>query len=91
MPNMNHHQNCDYNMSIEDTLSEEIIAISYFMRTLYAKTVHRQAFDTIAMCHNALIYLKIHTGAITEYNLINETRKKITQARSKQNATEANW
>ena len=61
------------------------------MRTLYAIPVHRQAFDTIAICHIALIYLKSHTGAITEYTLINETRKKITQARSKQNATEANW
>lgn len=78
-------------MSIQDTLSEEIIAISCFMRTLYAIPVHRQAFDTTVICHIALIYLKSHTGAITEYTLINETRKKITQARSKQNATEANW
>jgi hypothetical protein len=58
---MNNYQNCDNNISIEDTLSEEIIAISYFMRIHYAIPVHRQAFDTIAMCHIALIYLKSHT------------------------------
>jgi hypothetical protein len=44
-------------MRIEDTPSEEIIAISCFVKTLLS--------------------LKNHTEAITEYALINETRKKL--------------
>jgi hypothetical protein len=34
-----------------------------------------------------LLSLKNHTEAITEYALINETRKKITQTNSKLKAT----
>lgn len=91
MPTMN-NQDCDVNVRKEDTQSREIIAILCFVKTLYALPVHRQAFDTTVICHIALICLKNHTGAITEYALINETRKrKITQASSKQKAMEANW
>jgi hypothetical protein len=46
---------------------------------LHENTLCYTSAQVSTIYHIVLTYLKIHTGAITEYTLINETRKNITQ------------